>query len=157
MLAKYTPYIKNLSTYFGASLISMLLSLATNPWIAKNMSPEDYAITGYYTSFSSLIGPIIVFYLIHYYIKEYFKCDEERREYLVSIIARALIWFSGLVSLFCFGCLIIYLKFIKGGDSMPISPYLALSVFALPLTGLLNLKLAQCRMAKKAKAFFCIL
>lgn len=147
-------YSKKIATYFSASLIPMILNLAINPLIAKNMSPEDYAITGYYTSFSSLIGPIIVFYMVHYYIKEYFRCDEEKRRRLYATIAKALIWFSGLVSIICFSCLFVYLTYFANNFSLPISPYLALAVFSLPLTGILNLQLAKFRMEKKANAFF---
>lgn len=132
----------------------MALNLAINPWIAKNMSPEDYAISGYYTSFSSLISPIIIFYMIHYYIKEYFRRDEEQRRQLYALIAKATIWFSGLVSVICFLGLIAYFKYFSPELSFPISPYLALMVFALPLTGLLNLQLAQYRMQKEATAYF---
>ena len=35
-------------TYLGASVVPMLLGLAANPWIASNMSPDDYAVSGYY-------------------------------------------------------------------------------------------------------------
>ena len=60
-------YIAQLSQYFSASLIPMLLNLLINPLVALNMDPEDFAITGYFTSFTTLIGPIIAFYMIHYY------------------------------------------------------------------------------------------
>ena len=63
------PYARNLTLYFGASLIPMVLNLAINPLIAMNMTPEDYAINGYYTSFSSLISPVVLFYMLHYYNK----------------------------------------------------------------------------------------
>lgn len=154
MQSKFKIYAKNLTSYFGASLIPMVLSLVSNPWIAKNMSPTDYAISGYYTSFSSLISPIIIFYFIHYYIKEYFRRDDLGRQQLYAIIAKATIWFSGLVSLICFAGLFVYLTFINKTLSFPVMPYLALMVFALPLTGLLNLQLAQYRMQKKANAYF---
>ena len=154
MRDKYLKYGKNLTTYFGASIIPMGLSLLSNPWIAKNMSPEDYAISGYYLSFSALISPIIIFYLVHYYIKEYFRKDEAERVRLFAAIAKGVIWFSGLVSIFCFLALYIYLKWIIGSLSFPILPYLALMVFALPLTGLYSLQQAQFRMEKKASAFF---
>lgn len=151
---RYTKYAKNLVSYFGASLIPMVLSLVANPWIAKNMSPEDYAISGYYTSFSSLISPVIVFYMIHYYIKEYFRRDNQERVQLIATIAKALIWFSGIVSMICFCLMLFYLKFIKEDITFPVSPYLALMVFSLPLTGLLNLKLAEYRMSKNASGYF---
>ncbi len=118
------------------------------------MSPEDYAISGYYTSFSSLISPIIIFYLVHFFIKEYFRCDENQRIKLFAAIAKALIWFSGIISILCFIGLFIYLKFCTNSLSFPILPYLALMVFSLPLTGLLNLQLAKYRIAKRANAFF---
>jgi len=132
----------------------MVVNLLANPWIAKNMSPEDYAISGYYTSYSSLISPIIIFYMIHYYIKEYFRRNEEERQRLMAIIAKATIWFSGCISILCFIALYIYINFFNSSFSLPVSPYLALMVFALPLTGLLNLQLAQYRITKKAKAYF---
>lgn len=132
----------------------MVLGLISNPWIAKNMSPEDYAISGYYTSFSTLISPIIIFYMIHYYIKEYFRRDVAGRQRLYSLIAKSTIWFSGVVSVICFTALFIYQDFFNSKLSLPIMPYLALMVFALPLTGLLNLQLAQFRMEKRAIAYF---
>ncbi len=152
-LAPVLGKLKAILTYFGASLIPMLLNLVANPWIAKNMDPRDYAISGYYTSYSSLISPIIIFYLIHYYIKEYYRRTPEGREQLESIIAKATIWFSGLVSLLCFGALWVWLTFYADLD-FPVSPYLALMVFALPLVGLLNLRLARFRMEKRATAYF---
>lgn len=154
MAKGYVAYAKNLATYFGASIIPMVLGLIANPWIAKNMSPEDYAISGYYSSFSSLISPIIIFYLIHYYIKEYFRRNEKERIKLFAVIAKATIWFSGIVSFICFCGLFIYLAFINKELSFPIMPYLALMVFTLPLTGLLNLQLAEYRMEKKSSAYF---
>lgn len=153
-LSKYKKYAGSLSTYFGASLIPMTLSLLSNPWIAKNMSPEDYAISGYYTSFSSLISPIIIFYLVHFYIKEYFRRTDEERKILFAVIAKATIWFSGIVSILCFFGLFIYESYLAKSLSFPIMPYLAFMVFALPLTGLLNLQLAQYRMEKKANSYF---
>ena len=74
-IKKYAKYIKIITQYFGASFIPMLLNLASNPLIAMNMSPEDYAITGYYTSFSTLLAPLVAFYMLHYYTKRYFEVD----------------------------------------------------------------------------------
>ncbi|WP_295728120.1 lipopolysaccharide biosynthesis protein [uncultured Muribaculum sp.] len=132
----------------------MALSLLSNPWIAKNMSPEDYAISGYYSSYTSLIQPIIIFYLIHYYIKEYYRVETSKRLELFAIIARATIWFSGIISIICFIGILIYLKVINNGFQLPIHPYLALMVFSLPLCGLMNLQLAQYRMKREANKFF---
>lgn len=147
-------YVKNIGTYFGASLIPMVLGLVTNPLLASNLSPEDYAITGYYSSFGSLIQPLIAFYTIHFYIKEYFRRDEEQRKILFAVIAKMLIWFSAIVSVVCFFGILIYIKFISTDFSLPISPYLAMSVFCLPITGLFSLMQARHRMKRESQAFF---
>lgn len=147
-------YSKNLSTYFGASIIPMLLNLAINPLIAMNMSPEDYAISGYYYSFSTLILPIICFYLTDYYIKEYFRRDEEGRKLIFAAVAKSLVFFSGFISLICFILIFGYLKLFNNSLSFPINPYLAFSVFALPFVGLFNLQLAKFRIERRAKSYF---
>lgn len=154
MNLQHLKYGKNIAIYFGASLIPMALNLITNPFIAMNMSPRDYAIVGFYTSFSTLIGPIIVFYLVHYYIKEYFRRDESARMALKATIAKSLIVFSGIVSVVCFGLLYIYLAYIRQDFTLPILPYLALMTFALPFTGLLALEQAQFRMDRRADSYF---
>lgn len=154
MAKGYLTYLKNVIVYFGASLIPMVLNLVANPWVARNMAPEDYAISGYYTSFSGLISPLIIFNMVLYYINEYYRRDEEGRERLYAIIAKATIWFSGAVALICFIGLLIYLNFIVQDLSVPIMPYLAFMVFALPLTGLMNLRLAKYRMEKDSFSYF---
>lgn len=153
-MSNYLKYGKNITIYFTASLIPMVLNLLINPMIALNMSPTDYAIVGYYTSFSSLIQPIIVYYLVHFYIKEYFRRDEKSRIELKAVIAKALIYFSFIVSVVCFYILYAYLKLKHDSLDFPIMPYLALTVFALPLTGLLALEQAQFRMDRNANAYF---
>ena len=112
----------------------MLINLAINPLIAMNMQPRDYAIVGFYTSFNSLISPLIVFYMLHYYTKNFFEVDEEERIILKSTLIKLLIYFSGLLSILCFMGIWIY-YFIAGvSESFPFFPYALLTVFALPLT-----------------------
>ena len=120
MLYKFVRQAKNLGIYLCASLVPMCLNLIVNPLIAQNMSPDDYAISGYYTSYSGLIGPIIIFYMVHYFIKEYFRIDSEQRETLYAIIAKATIWFSGIIAAICFIVLWIYLKYINEDFNFPI-------------------------------------
>ena len=151
---KYYIYIKHISTYFGASLIPMILMLAVNPLIALNMSPEDYAIVGYYSSFNSLIGPVIIFYLLHYYNKKYFELDENGRIQLKALLFKAVTMFSFIVSIVCFVALYGYIKIFNASIEFSIMPYLAFTVFALPLTGLYNLELADYRMGRNSRGFF---
>lgn len=147
-------YLKNISLYFSASLLPMLLNLIINPFIAINMTPTDYAITGYYTSFSTLISPIITFYLLHYYTKKYFEVNDIERLKLKSTILKSLIYFSTIITIVCFIGLIIYIYFFNKESDIPVMPYLFLSVFALPLTGVYSLLLVDLRMSRKSKEFF---
>lgn len=147
-------YSRSLTTYFGASVIPLMLNLLVNPLIAMNMTPRDYAISGYYSSFTSLISPLISFYLVGYYLKEYFRLDEENRKDLYMTVAKALITLSGLIAVLCFLGLALYLEVFKRDLEFPVMPYLGLMVFSIPLTGLLSLKLAKCRIERDTKGFF---
>ena len=152
MKKSVAAYIKQLSHYFSASLIPMLLTLLINPLVALNMSPEDFAITGYYTSFTTLIAPIVAFYMIHYYNKRYFELDESGREHLKAVIFKALIIFSGLVTIVCLIALIIYLKCIADVE-FAMFPYLYFAILPIPFTGIYNLELAEYKMQRESKAY----
>ena len=140
--------------YFGASLIPMLLNMVINPLIAINMSPADYAIVGYYTAFNTLISPIILFYMLHFYNKCFFELNEENRIRLKATIFKALIVFSGILSVLCLLGIVLYSKLFNSDSTIPLFPYVALSVFALPFTGVLSLAQADYRMHRKAHSFF---
>lgn len=92
--------------------------------------------------------------MIHFFIKEYFQKDEATRKILFAVIAKMLIWFSAIISTFCFFGILIYVKFIAKDFSLPVSPYLAMAVFCIPLTGLFNLVQARYRMERNSKSFF---
>lgn len=154
MKSNIFTYIKHISAYFSASLIPMLLMLVINPLIALNMSPEDYAITGYYSSFNNLISPLIIFYMLHYYNKRYFELDQEGRLQLKALLFKAVTAFSFVVAIGCFIALYAYIKVFNSTIQFAIFPYLAFAVFALPLTGLFNLELADFRMGRDSKSFF---
>ena len=153
-LHSITDYIKGAGLFMSASVLMLILNLLANPVIALNMSPYDYAITGYYTSFNGLISPLILFYLIGYYVKEYFKVSPDHREILYAETFKGLIYISGLIAVICFFVLLVYLCTIKKANRLPILPYLALSVFTIPLSGLLSLKLSRFRIEKQFKMGF---
>jgi len=92
-MRRFLDYSKNIGIYFSASLIPMILSLAINPLIAMNMDPKDYAITGFYNSFNTLISPLIVFYMIQYYTKSFYEVNKEERLKLKATIFKGLIYF----------------------------------------------------------------
>lgn len=147
-------YSSSVGLYFFASLIPMVLNLITNPLIAINMSPEDYAIVGFYSSFTTLLSPFIVFYMFHYYTKAYFECNEEQRIRLRSTIIKSLVWFSGLLSILSFSGVFCYLKYCNGGSDLPIFPYLILTIMAIPFSGLFTFRQTDLKMRRESKTFF---
>lgn len=154
MLLKYKSRIKDIISYFGASLVPMLLNLLINPLISLNMNPEDFAVVGYYTSFNALITPIIGFYFVQYYIKRYFELDDDARKRLKSSIFKSLIWFSLVVTLICTLGIYIYIKYFTSNFSLPIFPYLIMSTIPITLTGIYNLQLADYKMKRDSRKYF---
>lgn len=149
-------YARSLGTYLAAAMIPMLVNLLINPLIALNMTPEDYAITGFYTSFSTLIGPIITFYMLHYYMKRYYEIDDAQRVVLRATIYKALVLFSSIISIICFVLLLVYIYWQNSNLELTDVGYLVMAVVALPLTGLYNLELTEYKMQRKSSAYFYI-
>lgn len=143
-----------MAVYLTASFIPMLLSLLINPLVAKNMSPNDYAIVGYYKSFSTLLLPFIQFYVLHYYTKSYYELQEEQRRVLKATIFKFLIYGSGAISVICLFGLIGYTVCFNDNTLIPLAPYIYLSIFSLPLTGVYQLTLLELKMSRQSGVFF---
>lgn len=154
MLNRFRTQIKNLGIFFLASLVPMVASLVTNPFIAKNMSPEDYGIVGYYSAFSTLFLPLVNFYLLHYYTKRYFEVSEEKRIQLKAMIFKALIIFSSLMSLLALLLLLLYTIIFNEGSEVPFYPYALIAMLSLPITGIYTLNLVDMRMSRDSTGFF---
>ncbi len=77
MFERIKSYLSNAGIYLGASLISSLLAVIINPLMAMNLSPEDYAISTYYTSFGTLYGPVLGFFITDYYLRKYYILSKE--------------------------------------------------------------------------------
>lgn len=145
---------KNLSIYLSASLIPMVLSLITNPWIAKNLPPVDYAIIGYYLGFNTLLTPFINFYLLHYYTKRFFETSDAEREELRATIFKSLIYFSLALSIIAIGGLYIYTEIYNEKSQIAFFPYAIISVMSLPVVGIYSLSLTDLRMQRRSWDFF---
>lgn len=151
---KFKKQITNLSIYMLAAMIPMILSLLANPFIAKNLSPTDYAIVGYYTAFNTLFGPFVNFYLLHYYTKKFYELNADERLTLKSTIFKSLIYFSFVLAFVVFILLYIYTVFFNKNSQIPFLPYALLTVIYLPLTGIYTLNLTEYRMLRESKKFF---
>jgi len=144
--------IKNFSLYLSAAIISGVLNILFNPFLAANLSSLDYSIIGYYSSFAVLFTPILNFSLISFYVRKYFKIPEEKRQpTLDTIITALLIW--GIIS----SMLILVLFFMYchiAGVELPFFPFAMISVFQLFFNNFLLLYQVECRMRSEAKRYF---
>ena len=150
-ILKYSAYLKNASIYLLATIISSVISVAINPLLALNLSPEDYAIVGYYSGYSTLFTPLIGFFLIDYYLRHRYTINENDLKVLKSTIIRLFIIFSGLISLLCLGGLYIYVDF--ADVSIPFFPYAILTIFQAYLGMLFSFRVAEYRINGDSKSF----
>lgn len=151
---KYKLYIKNLTVYFGASLIPMIVSVLTNPIFAYFLSPEDYAIIGYYASFNTLMSPFILFYMLHYYQKMYFTCNDEEREQLKALIFQSLFYFSFFLLIIALIGIFIYTVFISPNEDLPYFPYGILALLPCWFTNFYTFMCVDLKMERASKAYF---
>ena len=152
-IPRFTSRITSVSQYLLASIVPLILNLVTNPVVAKNMSPEDYAIVGYYKSFNTLILPLILFYVLHYYTKKYYELDDEKRLVLKATVFKFFITVSFLIAAVCFLGVCIYTVYFNTKSHLPLLPYAAINVFSLPLTGIYSMTLIDYRMSRRSKSF----
>lgn len=149
---RFKKYLGTAGIYLAASLVSALIQVLINPWMAKNLSPEDYAITTYYYSFSLLYGPVLGFFMVDFYLRKYYILSEEKRFILKGNIIKLFLVFSGVVSILCF---IALYAFVKGtGVTFDFSPYGALTVFGTYVGLNYTLQMAEYKISGKPKACF---
>ena len=127
--SKVKQYISNLSIYFLASLIPMLLSLVSNPFVANNMSPHDYAIVGYYSAFISLFTPFINFFFIHYYSKKFYELNEQKRIELKAIIFKSFISLSFGMTFIATAIVFLYSLLANKATELSFFPFAILAMF----------------------------
>lgn len=151
-IKKYIVYIKNASLYFLVTLISSVIGLVVFPFMAKNMSPEDYNITGYFSSFNMLLLPLLNFSLITYYSRNYFKFSEERRDVIADTLLKSLLIFgSVLIPIVTIG----FTLFFKITDvALPIFPFFILSILSTFFNNFLTMLQVKYRMQRKASKYF---
>lgn len=153
-ISKYKSYAMSAGLYMLASLIPALLSLVTNPWIAKNMTPSDYAVVSYYTSFNSLFTPIIGFFAIDYYLRRYYRVSEEERFRLKGNIIKFFLLLSGLTSALCLLGLFVFVT--TTDVSFPFLPYAPLTLEGIYIALLYSFQLAEYRIAGESRRFFVV-
>ena len=149
--SKYKVYLQSSFLYLFSALFSAALGLLINPFMAKNLSPEDYAIMGYFNSFCIIIMPIMNFSLITYYLRNYYKIEEDQRQKVVDTILIALAVYGFFVLLFSFGLFYVYSLWTK--LSFDIYPYVLLAFTPIYFSNFVTLYLAKCRLERKAVTY----
>ena len=145
-------YIRNAGVYLAASLISSLLGVLINPLIALNLSPEDYAVSTYYTSFGLLYTPVLGFFVTDFYLRKYYLLSKESLYQLKGVVIKIFLFFSGAIS---FLCLVGLFIFVKGTNvSFNFWPYAPLAVSTNYVGLLYSFQLAEYKISRQAKSFF---
>lgn len=137
--------------YFTASILSMIVSLILNPFVAINMTKGDFAITGYYTSFNLLILPLVGFSLLQYYNKSYFRLDNNKRNKLLNTITCATLLYGGIsLIIFCIGY---YLYHNCRKIDFPYFPYAIIFFTSIYLGQFYSLYQTKLKFEKNSKRF----
>lgn len=150
---RYINSIKNIGNYFLASLVPMIISLLTSPLFALYLDPEDYAIIGFYNSFNSLLTPFVLFYFNQYYMREYFYRKTDDREILRAVMFKSFIFFSGLLWFMSVIGLVIYMRYFNAESSIPIFPYVVLSLLPLFFAGIYRLELIDYKVQRNSVSY----
>lgn len=151
MLKKIIPYIKSLGLYFTSSIFVALVGVLLNPLFAANLSHEDYAIIGYYSSFNLLLLPLLNFSLFSYYSRNYYFTPEDKRDDLGNTILLSSI-FIGIISLFIFTS-IFYLFHRFTNNNFPFFPYAILTFVQVYVGNTASFYLLKLRITRKANKY----
>lgn len=123
-----------------------------NPFLAANLSPKDYAVLGYFTSFSSLISFIISFSFLVYYSKNYFKIKENERQLVLNTLIISQLFLGFAVLLIVFVGFYIYMHIAK--VNFPFFPFAILCFIPVFFNCFYNFLLVDKRMKRQASSYF---
>lgn len=149
--SKNKVYFKSASLYLFASIFSAGLRILINPVLAKNLSHEDYAITGYFGSFSVLFLPLLSFLFVTYYQRNYYLVPEERRQKMANTIILSLFGIGTFVSFLVLIGLYAYFKFTH--VNFPFLPFAVFIVYQIVFNNFLIFLQANYRLKREAKKF----
>jgi O-antigen/teichoic acid export membrane protein len=148
VITRHKEYFKSSFLYLFSSIVTAVIGIAVNPFMAKNLSPEDYAIMGYYNSFSLIVLPIFNFSLISYYLRNYYRIPEERRQIVSDtiLIALPVYGFAALI----IACVVFYYYCQWSKISFDYFPYALLAFAPVYFGNFATMYLAKCRLEREA-------
>ena len=148
LFTEYRVYFKSTFLYLFSSLFTAAIGIGINPFLALKLSPEDYAIIGYFNSFNFIVLPILNFSLITYFLKNYFKIPDDRKQAVTDTLLVSLLVY-GLFALIII-CSIFYFYLHWNKVSFPFYPYAFLAFTPIYLVNFQTLFLVNCRMNREA-------
>lgn len=153
-LKKGFEYKGNLinSLYFMVpSIVAMFIQLFTTPVFARNLSPLDFSIIGYFSAINAIYTSIINFSLFSYYMRGFHaRSDQENESVISSIVlflAAANVVFLGI------NYLAWSVYFSRAAVSFPIFPYLLIVFFTSFMTVYSNALFMYYKMYKQPTRF----
>lgn len=127
-ILKYKNVFFSVSAYVWSAIIPSIITILINPFLAKNLSTQDYAIIGYYTSFNVVILPIVSFSFINYYAKNFFHHTEEERQNFKNTLVTSSLILGNILTVVCIIAYSIY-HYISE-TKLPLFPMVYLAFFA---------------------------
>lgn len=140
------------SLYLLASLISSGLSVIINPFLAINLSPDDYAVLGYFVSLNTLFLPLISLQLLAYYKRVFFLEKPKNLQIIRNTLLSFQIVGGLFISLIAIGSFYLYASYT--GISFDIFPYILLSVGSIFFGMFTSFLLSEKQLEGNAKFFF---
>ena len=151
-IKKLRKQIKNLSFYLLATISTSFISVLINPFLAANLSPHDYAVIGYFTSFNSLVLFIISFSFLSYYSRNYFKIREDERQAVLNTLLISQLFLGIIALLFVFVGFSLYMDIAK--VKFPFFPFVLLCFIPVFFSCFYNFLLVEKRMKSQALSYF---
>jgi O-antigen/teichoic acid export membrane protein len=153
-LAKRVP-IKSTFLYFGATILSFLISVVTYPLFAKYLTVSEFAAFNYFTNYSGFFTFLFSFNLYMYFSSHYFRAEEQGREALMkSLMSLLLIW--NLFAVVLVGiCSYVFLQHILH-IKFNVNHYLIFSLIGVSVGSLKTIYMVKLRLEKKPLLFFII-
>lgn len=144
-------HAKNAGSYFVSSLVVALIGIVLNPIFASHLSHKDYAIIGFYSSFTSLLLPLLHLKMYGYYTRQYYYVTEGKREELAStVLLTSTILGFGVLILFLFG---VYGLVSKERGQFPFFPYAILTFSQVYFSNIITFYQSKLRIQRKARQF----
>lgn len=151
ILNRHKHFVKDSMWYLSSSMLVALIGILINPLMAKNLSPDDYAIIGFFSSFSTIIIPMSHFSMLSYFLRNYFLIDENKRDLMSDTILISLIFIGFIaVSLFII-IMYYYCKYAK--SEFDFFPYAILTYVQLFIMNFVTFYLYKLKIKKEAKKY----